>query len=295
MLIRGMIVLLMVVAFIPLSKGETLQPLEVDELEVVTLSFAKEFKVTSQATHRNYRIQIAVIGPEPKGGYPVLAVLDGDAYFLPVATMANNMVSNQARVDNLSLVVVGVGYSDQQPIDIQQRSLDYTPPPSDLSSHEPANYGQADRFYQFLQKELLPYLIEHYSVNLKHFALFGHSFGGLYGLYDLFQGDSLFSYYILSSPSIWWGDEQILTLVPGSKQLLDNSLKITVGELEGVIARTDTRRNSRNMMGNAERLYQQLKAEGVDVEFKVYPDESHGSVAYKSVLDSLKFLQKQLP
>ncbi len=48
-------------------------------------------------------------------------------------------------------------------------------------------------------------------------------------------------------------------------------------------------------MGNAERLYQQLKAEGVDVEFKVYSDESHGSVAYKSVLDSLKFLQKQLP
>lgn len=285
------------ISFAPLTAAQALQPLEVQsEHDEVRLSFIKELSVKSQFTNREYRIQIAVIGPEPETGYPALLVLDGDAYFTGVATMANAMASSRVQTKKTSLLLVGVGYSDQEPIHIEQRSLDFTPPlRRGASAEEQISFGQADRFYQFLQKELIHYLTEHYFINSKHLALFGHSFGGLYGLYDLFQEEPLFTYYILSSPSVWWHDKRILDFDINNQQVSDKHLKITVGELEGVVADADVRRKSRNMMGNAEDLFEQLKTKVGVVEFAVYPNESHGSVAYKSVLDSLKFLQKHLP
>ena len=285
------------VALAPLSAAVAAQTFEVrSELEEVRLSFAKEFRLKSQATERNYRIQIAVVGDEPEDGYPVLFVLDGDAYFSGVASMANAMARSRAQVDNLSLLIVGVGYSADEPIDVEQRSLDYTPPlRSNASAEERAKFGQADRFYHFLQSELISYLTEQYRIDSKHLALFGHSFGALYVLYDLLQEDSLFNYFILSSPSIWWHNKRIQDFESDRQLASIKHVRITVGELEGVVASDDARRASRNMMGNAELLFQQLKDGGDAVEFMVYPGESHGSVAYKSVLDSLKFLQTKLP
>ncbi|CAM5188222.1 hypothetical protein OURE66S_00210 [Oligella ureolytica] len=89
-LFRSMrIIFSILIAFAPLSAAQTASLLEVrSEPEAVELRFAKENMVKSQATERNYRIQTALFGPEPENGYPVLFILDGDAYFTSVATFA---------------------------------------------------------------------------------------------------------------------------------------------------------------------------------------------------------------
>jgi|LSQX01.1.fsa_nt_gb predicted alpha/beta superfamily hydrolase len=286
------------IALAPLSAAAqtALLPLEVkSEPEVVELRFAKENMVKSQATERNYRIQTALFGPEPESGYPVLFVLDGDAYFSTVASFAQGLANSPAKDTTMSLLIVGVGYSADNLLDIKQRSLDYTPPlREDATDEERSKYGQGDRFYQFLNQELMDYLATQYTLDLSQLAIYGHSFGALYGLYELLHKDSQFTYFVLSSPSIWWHDKRILDFVDGWQQAQNKYVRITVGELEAVAARHDTRRRSRDMTGHAENLYQQLKAEAVEAEFAIYPDESHGTVAYKSVLDSLKFLQSKL-
>ncbi len=291
-------VFLILIAFAPLSAATqtTLLPLEVkSESETVELRFAKESMVKSQATERQYRIQTAIFGPEPETGYPVLFVLDGDAYFPSVASFANALSNSPAKDTVKSLLIVGIGYSADNLLDIKQRSLDYTPPlREDATDEERSKYGQADRFYQFLNQELIDYLATQYALDLSQLAIYGHSFGALYGLYELLQKDSQFTYFILSSPSIWWHDKRILDFVGDWQQVKNKRVRITVGELEVVAARHDARRNSRDMTGHAENLYQHLKAEDVGVEFTIYPDESHGTVAYKSVLDGLKFLQSKL-
>lgn len=283
-------------AFAPLSVAQTRGPLGVlSEPEPVELSFAKEIMVESQATKRRYRIQTALFGPKPDSGYPVLFVLDGDAYFSSVVTFAKALSQSPAKDNALSLLIVGVGYSADNLLDIKQRSLDYTPPlREDATEEERKSYGQGDRFYEFLNYELTDYLAINYELDLSQLAIYGHSFGALYGLYDLLHQDSRFTYFVLSSPSIWWHKQRILDFADSWQQTHHKYVRITVGELEAVAARDDARRRHRDMTGQAQNLYQQLKAEGVAVEFATYAGESHGTVAYKSVLDGLRFLQKNL-
>ena len=158
------------IALAPLSAAAqtALLPLEVkSEPEVVELRFAKENMVKSQATERNYRIQTALFGPEPESGYPVLFVLDGDAYFSTVASFAQGLANSPAKDTTMSLLIVGVGYSADNLLDIKQRSLDYTPPlREDATDEERSKYGQGDRFYQFLNQELMDYLATQYTLDL---------------------------------------------------------------------------------------------------------------------------------
>lgn len=74
--------------------------------------------------------------------------------------------------------------------------------PSDISKNAGDDFGKADKFYLFLQKELIP-LIERKFPNKKDRVFIGHSFGGLFCLYTLFQSDKLFDRHFAISPSIW--------------------------------------------------------------------------------------------
>src|SRR5687768_5584536 len=63
--------------------------------------------------------------------------------------------------------------------------------PSDISKNSETNFGKADRFYLFMQKELIP-LIEK-KIGPRYERVFiGHAFGGLFCLYTLFKEDKLF-------------------------------------------------------------------------------------------------------
>lgn len=74
--------------------------------------------------------------------------------------------------------------------------------PSDISQNSEVNFGKADKFYLFLQKELIP-TIEKKMPNRKDRVFIGHSFGGLFCLYTLFKEDKLFDRHFAISPSIW--------------------------------------------------------------------------------------------
>lgn len=74
--------------------------------------------------------------------------------------------------------------------------------PSDISLNRKNNFGNADRFYLFMQKELIP-AIEKKFPNRRDRVFIGHSLGGLFGLYTLFKEDKLFDRHFAISPSIW--------------------------------------------------------------------------------------------
>lgn len=266
---------------------------QVTTWQPVQLRQAHEVRLPSIATGRTYRIQVSAIGEPPAQGYPVLLVLDGDGYFPIITTVAQARAQTPAHIAKSPMLVVGVGYSNDAPFDRVQRALDYTPPLRDnATAEEREKYGQADRFYQFLQNELMAFLAQHHPINYEQIALFGHSFGGLYGLYHLSQPDSILSHAIISSPSIWWHEQRVLDYLAQRQPTNDLRLRITVGELEGQIAPNDERRRSRQMVPLAQQLAERLRHEGVEVEYAIYPREDHGSVAFKALMDSLRFLNE---
>lgn len=71
--------------------------------------------------------------------------------------------------------------------DLAQRAADYTPPLGDnATADERRQFGQADRFADFIDSELTAFLESRYTLNRNETAVFGHSFGALFGLYSCF-------------------------------------------------------------------------------------------------------------
>jgi hypothetical protein len=97
-------------------------------------------------------------------------------------------------------------------------------------------------FSQFLKNELIPYIDKNYSSDPINRTLFGHSYGGLCGLFTLLQyfdyKDITFRNIISSSPSIWWQSNNLGVFgneisLHDKTNILPVNLYMTMGSLEG--------------------------------------------------------------
>jgi len=91
---------------------------------------------------------------------------------------------------------------------VQIRTRDLTPTPS---RHFEGS-GHAADFIEFVDSELRPWLIDRHPAAADQMTYFGHSLGGLFGVYSLLTATSTFDRYIVSSPSLWWDDETIFDI-----------------------------------------------------------------------------------
>lgn len=202
----------------------------------VQLQGARQQEVQASASGHRYRVFVAVPpGPAPAGGYPVLYVLDGNAAFPLAALLARNVASRSEVTQQVAPLVVGIGYPVDDDFDVAARQRDYTPggeaPPGRLVD----GGGGADRFLDFIERDLKPLIAARFAVDAGHQALFGHSFGGLFVLHALFTRPSAFSVYLASSPSIWWRDQAVLAAETRWHELPPAALprvQITVGTRE---------------------------------------------------------------
>ncbi|MGE8643831.1 alpha/beta hydrolase [Acinetobacter vivianii] len=172
----------------------------------------QSFILKSKYTAQEYLIQIST--PDrtaPVEGFPVLYVLDGNAAFESAANIAKSVGAGANRLGLSPVVIVAVGYPDQNTFDVQKRALDYTPKTSaEFQAQAKYQYGGADQFIQFLDKELKPAINSRIKVNAQQQSLFGHSFGGLFALHTFFSKPQTFQRYIAASPSLWFDNYALL-------------------------------------------------------------------------------------
>lgn len=131
--------------------------------------------------------------------YTVLYLLDGalDQDFHHIAGLA--------QLGSLSwtygpIIVVGVQTKD--------RRAELTPRASDARYLQAfPQSGGADRFRQFLETEVLPFVEGRFRTGPRR-ALMGESLGGLFVVDTLMNQPSLFHDYVAISPSLWWDDRR---------------------------------------------------------------------------------------
>jgi predicted alpha/beta superfamily hydrolase len=158
---------------------------------------------------RPYRILISCPeGPEPPGGLPVIYILDGDAWF-GIAVEIARMREYETLAPAL---IVAVGYPSHFFFDAGARTFDFTPPNSNTSDPqlEGMKVGGAGQFLSFLNETLKPWVRANYKINPSRQALFGHSYGGLFVLYAMFNAPESFDTYLAASPSIWFSEKAVL-------------------------------------------------------------------------------------
>ncbi|WP_394762329.1 alpha/beta hydrolase [Phenylobacterium sp.] len=203
-------------------------------LSEVSVPLSRRIDFTSQVNGQSYSLLIALpTTPAPPGGYPVIYVLDGGAYF--------GSATDAQRGTGLNLIVVAISYpfDDAQfiaktlktpvsatgevsllqiaPAIQATRTLDLTPPTAAAfmaAQKSPGMsklaVGGADAFLKVIETEIKPKVHALLPVNTANEALYGHSLGGLAVLRALFTEPAAFRSFIAASPSIWWNDRSIL-------------------------------------------------------------------------------------
>lgn len=216
--------------------------------------------------------------------YPVIYLLDGalDEDFIHVVGIVQyNTFPWINRIPHS--IVVGIANVD--------RRRDFTSPSSfDIDKQHSPTGGGSEKFINFIEKELQPFIEKKYQVNQQK-TIIGQSLGGLVATEILFKKPHLFSKYIIISPSLWWNDGSLLKLQP---ELLSESFTqpisvyIGVGK-EGLTPGLDSHVMEVDANLLADKI-KQSKSKTVKTYFDYLPEENHATVTHPAVFNAFRIL-----
>lgn len=263
----------------------------------IRLFRSQYFHLKSGLNGRVYRIMIAVPkSPAPTASAPTLYVLDGGQYFETAATAAARYAYDGEIV---SPVVVGIGYAtDNVPEILAERAFDLTPSLA-IDPNLKGRFGGGPTFGQVLETEIVPFVRSRFPPDLQRQAIWGHSYGGLFVMANLLTNPTQFSHYILSSPSIFWNDREVLKSQDSFASLLATrpiqvSVLVTSAGDEQYRGNDPARLSADRfrMVDNASdfaKWLDNLKLPSVKVQRVIFEDEGHGSAAPVSVNRAIRF------
>lgn len=260
----------------------------------VALPGTRQIDLVSAINGQTYRLYVALpdgYAEDDPTRYPVLYLLDGYLAF-PAAYAARASMGLFGELDDV--ILVGVGDGDHAIGSwFTNRWRDYTPsahPAADSAAarnfgHPPEavrSGGGAD-FLRVLREELIPFIDEAYWTSEDR-GLTGHSFGGLFAAYALFEAPGLFQRVGLNSPSLWWNGGEMFETEAAFAEThagLPALVSLSVGAEEG------------RMTSDMERFAEVLRGRGYDglrVEAVVFEGETHTSVVPAMLSRTLRVL-----
>jgi len=184
----------------------------------------QSYTIHSEYTNTEYGINI--LYPETyneTSSYHTIYILDGDDYFKEIV----NVIEDTNRED---IILIGIGYTGKN-----RRGMDYSYP---KDNDFPSESGGAKEFIDFINHELIPYVEDELYITSSDKSLFGHSLGGYFALYVLFQQEQAnpFDNIIAASSNFIWYNAYLFDLEQqyfDAQNTLNKNLYITVGDLEG--------------------------------------------------------------
>ena len=237
-----------------------------------------------------YRIFVSFpsSGEAPEDGYPVLYVLDGNASFASFAETRRLQESSPIGQS----IIVGVGYPGDDAYDVR-RLNDYTaplldPPPRQWRALAQYKSGERKQFLDFMTGTLRREVSSRFRTDPDRHSLFGHSLGGLFALYALYERPQAFHSIVAASPSMEWNeqgmleDERVFTARLTSGKIGKTSRLMVVTGDQDI---DDDPEPARALVDRLDRL----SGHGLRVRLRQYPDEIHITVPARSVTDVLRF------
>ncbi len=196
--------------------------------EPATILASKVHMMASQHTSRTYRITVSLppgYESSPDDGWPfnnmpdtwpVVYVLDGNWYFGLVTDIIRPMAWCGSTTD---AIVVGIGYPEAtDPIEAFRESFvrrdhDLTPVRDEAVEQSmekrfkrPVPNGDGGNFHKFIRDEVNPFIERAYRADVSRRILVGHSYGGLFALFGLFETPDLFDTLVIGSPTLTYGN-----------------------------------------------------------------------------------------
>ena len=217
--------------------------------------------------------------------FPVVYLLDANVYF--------DAVSSATKAPGIeSSILVGIGYHDFVQMD-SLRIRDYTFPEALPQDSFPVSGGAA-RFLAFLNTELIPHIDKSYRTDTIQRTLMGHSFGGYFTLYALWQSllsrNNAFKKYVAASPALEYDSSWLLKqfqLIPHIGTNSKQKIFLTIGGKEDA----EDGGTATVVMDTYNRFHQILTELGMTEETinsEVYPEYGHMETAIPTFIKNLK-------
>jgi len=232
----------------------------------------------SSVTHTRYTIVSKALGEErtilvrvPFGyerstqKFPVMVMLDAHA---PQNGMVASIIESQASAGVMpEMILVGIQNTN--------RTRDLTP-----TKTERPNSGGTDKFLDFIETELLPFVEKNYRTE-PYRVFVGHSLGGLAVVYTMITRPHLFGGYVAASPVLHWDNNLVIKkseeLFKANKKF-QKSLFISLGNEPDYTAGFNSYKD----------LIKKSAPAGLDAVFEHWTDEDHGSIVMRAYLTGLR-------
>lgn len=235
-------------------------------------------------------------GEAPEAGWPSLTMTDGNAV---IATAVDVMRAQSPYPTATNLghgVLIAVGYPTDDAYDSFRRSWDLGPPPG--STYPPfwpdtpeVRTGGGAEMARFILEDMRDFLSGYVKLDPARQGLFGHSFGGLFALWLLFNRPDAFTHWIPVSPAITWEDSFLLAhrdrFQPDGRAL---TVLLSAGEWEGddlapfqvgaedAAKRLADKAKTRTIAAAMEMAEHLSQIPGITARYETYAGETHMSV-----------------
>jgi predicted alpha/beta superfamily hydrolase len=123
--------------------------------------------------------------------------LDGEWYY-ELVPFTYNFAESANYIPKSIFVLIRNRYLNG--LNLRGRDFSPTKIPQDSLS------GGADRFYDFVTKEVVPYIEKKYPANGQR-TLVGSSFSGLFSVYAFLKNPAFFQSFVASDPNINWDNK----------------------------------------------------------------------------------------
>jgi uncharacterized protein len=243
-----------------------------------TMVPTQNLTLQSEILKRNIRLQIGVPANYSKEkSYGVIYYLDA---FSTSGILRETALWLQVGKHLPELITVGIELEVNTMDEwYKERSFILTPTKSNIYENfgilESWTGGGPD-FLKCIKEEIIPFVDSKFNTKAGDRTLVGHSFGGLFALYTLFESPQLFNKYLISSPSLPWDDRFIFKMeseYAKKQKELSANIFLSVGSLENLP--DDMMVNQLQELSSILKL---RKYKGLNISSIVFEDESHYSV-----------------
>lgn len=245
--------------------------------------------VPDPVSGRDYQVFVSLpasYDDRPQREYPVLYVTDAD-YAFPVARqIARRLNGEGARVQDF--ILVGLSYAKGE-TGMSSRRRDYTPTPAGSPGAPPeAVHGGAEAYIAYVRDQVLGFIEGRYRTASDRRIFLGHSYGGLLGTQIMLTEPTMFSAYILGSPSYWYDQHAMAKLEKAYARQHDDlpaKVYMYVGQYEQV-----RYGKQYDMVTDARAMTAALSSHGyrsLGLKLEVLDDEDHLSIAPRGMTHGL--------
>ncbi|KAA3438596.1 alpha/beta hydrolase [Rufibacter hautae] len=221
--------------------------------------------------------------PRDTTRYPVVYLLDGSAEEDFIHVVGLFQFNNFPWIDRVpKSIIVGIANMD--------RRRDFTYPTTlEKDQKRYPTSGHSANFMAFIEKELQPYIEKKYRTNAAK-TIIGQSLAGLFVTELLLKKPTLFSKYIIISPSIWWDNGTILNQTsPLLSASFPQKTDIYIGVGKEGLSPSDI---PHVMEVDANLLVEKLRTKNpqVKVYYDYLPEEDHATVTHQAIFNALRLL-----